>query len=130
MNASGEFEIASWDEDTYRELEGEAKLTRASVTQTFTGDLSGSGEVQWLMCYGPDGTARFVGLQRIEGTIDGRSGSFVVESLGNFDGAKAAGPWSILPGSGAGGLAGIRGEGGFEAPLGSKASYTLDYSFE
>ncbi len=130
MNASGEFEIASWDEDTYQDLEGEAKLTRASVTQTFTGDLDGTGAVQWLMCYGSDGTARFVGLQHIEGTIDGRSGSFVVESPGNFDGVKAAGPWSILPGSGADGLTGIRGEGGFEAPLGSKASYTLDYSFE
>jgi hypothetical protein len=130
VTATGEFEIASWDEDTYQELEGEAKLTRASVTQTFTGDISGTGDVQWLMCYGPDGTARFVGLQRVQGTIGGRSGSFVIESPGDFDGARAAGQWSILPGSGTDGLAGIRGEGGFEAPLGSKASYMLDYSFE
>jgi DNA-binding NarL/FixJ family response regulator len=35
MKAHGSFELASWQEDTYDDLGGGAKLTRASVTQTF-----------------------------------------------------------------------------------------------
>jgi len=83
--AKGQFELASWNEDTYQELDGGAKLTRASVTQDFSGDVTGGGTVEWLMCYRPDGTARFVGLQRVEGTVGGMEGSFVAESVGNFE---------------------------------------------
>jgi hypothetical protein len=36
----------------------------------------------------------------------------------------------VIPGSGTGGLAGLRGEGGFTANLGEGADITLDYWFE
>ena len=125
--ATGEFKITSWNEDTYKELEGGAKLTRASVTQGFTGDIEGEGAVEWLMCYSPEGTARFVGLQRVEGSTGGRGGSFVVECAGDFDGGQATGNWKVVPGSATGDLAGLGGTDAFQAPLGSKASYNLDY---
>jgi hypothetical protein len=129
-NFEGEFEVASWDEETYQKLEGERKLTRASVTQKFTGDLAGSGAVEWLMVYADDGKARFVGFQRIESTAPGRSGSVVIESNGKFDGKKAAGTWSVIPGSGDGELKGMTGKGRFEAPMGGKPSYSLDARFK
>jgi len=129
-NLSGEFEVTSWNEDTYAEPEGNRKLTHAAVGQSFTGDLAGTGSVDWLMCYQPDGTAHFVGLQRIEGTIDGREGSVVLESIGDFDGKEATGAWAVVPGSGTGDLAGMKGEGRFRAPMGPTASFTLDCSFE
>ncbi len=125
--ATGEFKITSWNEDTYKELEGGAKLTRASVTQGFTGDIEGEGAVEWLMCYSLEGTARFVGLQRVEGSLGGRGGSFVVECAGDFDGGQAKGNWKVVPGSATGDLTGLGGTGAFQAPLGSKASYNLDY---
>jgi hypothetical protein len=126
--ATGEFEIASWSEDTYRELTGGAKLTKASVTQNFTGELSGRGEVEWLMCYQEDGSARFVGLQRVEGSLGGRDGTFVAEALGDFAGGRASGTWRVLAATD--GLAGLRGQGSFEAPPGPKASFRLEYRFE
>lgn len=125
--ATGEFSITSWDENTYQDIEGGGKLTRAAVTGSFGGDVTGTGDFQWLMCYRPDGSANFVGLQRIEGALDGRSGSFVVESVGAFDGARAAGTWRVLPGSGTGELTDLRGDGGFDAPMGSTASFHLNY---
>ena len=128
--ARGEFEIASWNEEPYWESDDGRKLTRARVGQAFTGDVTGHGEIEWLMSYRDDGTARFVGLGRVDGTLAGRDGSFVVESIGDFDGTRAAGTWSVLAGSTAGDLTGLRGDGRFEAPLGSKASVTLDYRFE
>ena len=125
--ANGEFELTGWNEDTYLEPEDGGKLTRASVTQDFRGDIAGTGSVEWLMCYRPDGTAHFVGLQRIEGKLGKGSGSFVVESIGDFDGKTAKGQLAVVPGSGTGDLDGIQGEGSFSAPMGSKATYTLDY---
>jgi hypothetical protein len=125
----GEFTLSSWEEETYAEREGERKLTRATVTQDLAGDVVGKGQVEWLMSYGEDGTAHFVGLQQFEGVIDGREGSVVLETIGDFDGTEATWSGRVIEGSGTGGWAGMSGEGRFQAPHGSRASFTLDYSF-
>jgi hypothetical protein len=127
---TGEFSIAAWDEDTYAEPGPERKLTEAKVSQEFTGDVSGSGEVRFLMCYDPDGTAQFVGLQKIDGTIEGRTGGFVLQTIGQFDGQVATATWTVIPGSGTDGLAGISGEGRFRAPMGETPTYALEARFE
>jgi Protein of unknown function (DUF3224) len=129
-HATGKFKVQSWDEQPYSEIDSGGKLTRASVTQAFEGDLEGDGSVEWLMCYRPDETADFVGLQRVSGRLGERSGSFVLRTEGTFDGKEAKGEWTVVPGSGSGELAQLRGEGGFSAPLGSEASVTLDYDLE
>lgn len=126
----GEFEIASWDEATYQELDGGRKLTRASVRQRFSGGLDGEGGVEWLMCYGADGTARFVGMQYVDGSLEGQRGSFVLETVGDFDGKRAKGLWVVVDGSGTGDLAGVRGEGEFEAPMGASPTFVLEYDIE
>ena len=90
-HAQAQFEVQSWDENTYVELDGGAKLTRASVGQAFTGDLEGDGSVEWLMCYREDKTADFVGLQRFVGRLGSRSGSFVMHTQGSFDGDRGQG---------------------------------------
>ena len=64
-SASGTFQITSMREDTYQELDGGGKLTRANGDQRFTGDIEGEGSVEWLMCYSAEGGARYVGLQRV-----------------------------------------------------------------
>jgi hypothetical protein len=128
-SARGSFEISSWDETPYREDDDGRKLTEAVVTQTFTGDIAGEGSVRWLMCYRPDGTADWIGHQRIEGTVGERSGSVVILSMGTFDGAKVEGTLSVVRGSGTGDLVGLEGEGRMEAPMGSQASYELEYGF-
>jgi hypothetical protein len=120
----------SWEETTYAERDGDRKLTRAEVTQDLSGDVTGKGQVEWLMSYAEDGTAHFVGLQQFEGLIDGREGSIVLETIGDFDGTEAVWHAKIVEGSGTGAWTGMRGEGRFQAPHGSKASFTLDYSFD
>ena len=124
--ATGDFNVTSWDEETYAELEA-GKLTRAMVTADFTGDVVGSGRVEWLMCHRGDGTADDVGFQDIDATLDGRRGGFVIASTGTFDGKVAEGPWTVVEGSGRGDLAGISGSGHFSAPLGGGATFRLDY---
>lgn len=126
-SAHGTFEIEDWDEKTYQQLDGGGKLTEAKVTQKFTGDIQGEGSVIWLMAYTDPKTATFVGMQRVVGAIGGKNGSFLLETTGEFDGATARGDWSIVENSGTDQLAGISGEGTFEAPHGSTAEYDIDY---
>jgi Protein of unknown function (DUF3224) len=129
--ATAKFKVAAWDEKPYAELENGGKLTQASVKQSFSGDIEGEGAVEWLMCYRPDETAEFIGLQRVIGRIAERAGSFVLlQTGGTFDGREAKGDLSVVPGSGTGDLSGLRGEGAFNAPLGSEAAVTLNYEFD
>jgi Protein of unknown function (DUF3224) len=125
------FKVAGWEEKPYAELENGGKLTQASVKQSFSGDIEGEGSVEWLMCYRPDETVEFIGLQRIDGRIGERSGSFVLlQTDGTFDGNEARANLTIVPGSGGGELRGLRGEGRFSAPHGSEGAVTLHYEFE
>jgi hypothetical protein len=128
--AQGSFEVLSMHEDAYEEREGGGKLTRAWGDQAFSGDIDGHGAVQWLMTYPGNGTAHYVGLQRIAGSVGGRTGSFIIEAAGDFDGKTSAGKWSVVAGSGTGGLQGISGDGTFRAGPGPKGSYELDYAFD
>ena len=128
--ASGKFSVTGGSEQTVHEAPGELKLTRVAGTQRFSGTLEGAGSVDWVFGYRPDRTAVFAGFQRIEGSLAGRSGSFVLESTGEHDGKSSKGRWRIVPGSGTGELAGISGAGAFEAPGGPEASYELDYSLD
>jgi hypothetical protein len=129
--AASTFQIKGWDEKPFAEIEGGGKLTQASVKQSFSGDIEGEGAVEWLMCYRPDQTADFVGLERISGQLGEHFGTFVLlQADGTFDGKEASGSLSVVPGSGTGDLQGLRGTGEFSAPRGGEASMTLDYDFE
>jgi Protein of unknown function (DUF3224) len=130
MNAKAKFKIESWEEQPYAEGEEGSKLTRATVLQSFSGEIEGEGSFEWLLCYRPDQTADFVGMQRVSGHIGERSGTVVLQTTGTFDGTEARGDWIVVPGSGTGALRGLRGRGGFAAPQGLEAAVTLDYDFE
>jgi hypothetical protein len=124
---TGTFKYTAWDENAYEELSNGRRLTRASVAQDLSGDIEGEGSAEWLMCYRPDKTATFVGLQRLSGRVGDREGSFVVESHGTYDGELARGRWTIVPGSGTDELRDIQGEGAWQAPHGPEATFELDY---
>lgn len=129
MDASGTFAIKSWTEEPYDEMDVGPKLVRASIATTFHGELEGAGDVVYLMSVSDDKTATFVGLERIVGRIGGRSGSFVFSDVGTFDGKTVSATWTIVPDSGTDDLVGVRGEGHFEAPLGSHATFSLTLRF-
>jgi hypothetical protein len=125
MELTGRFDITSWDEETYADVGDHGKMTRAKITQSFRGDLEGDGQVEYLMTYTAEDTARFVGQQWIHGDAGEMSGSVVLQLSGVFDGDTAQATCTVVEGSGTGDFAGMTGQGGFSAPLGEEASYTL-----
>lgn len=101
--------ISSWDEAPTEEYDDGSRLTRAAVTLSDGPDGLGQGVGESVMYYRPDGTSSYVTVMRLTGSLDGRSGSFVLTGDGTFDGTTAAGTTRIVPGSGTGDLAGITG---------------------
>ncbi len=83
--ASCTFKVTGWDEKPYQEFEGGAKLTRAKVSQAYQGAINGEGLVEFLMSYAASGTASFVGMELVKGTVAGKSGSFVIQHVGTYD---------------------------------------------
>lgn len=128
--ANGRFAIKSWDEKPYSEGEGLPKMTRASVTKNFTGDIEGDGHVEYVMMYRADGSAAFVGLERITGRIGVRSGSFVLQRTGLFEDGQAKESYFVVPGSGTGQLRGLRGEGRSSVGHGMEHPFTLEYELD
>jgi hypothetical protein len=58
------------------------------------------------------------------------TGTFLLQDAGTVHGSIVSGDWFVIPGSGTGQLAGLRGAGGFRANLGESAQVHLDYWFE
>ncbi|MFB6888421.1 DUF3224 domain-containing protein [Kitasatospora sp. NPDC056327] len=120
--AKGTLDVSDWEEAVTAEGEGRSKQANAHCLSTFTGDLQGTGRADWLLVYVGDGTA-FVGTQRFEGTLGGRSGSFVLRTRGSYTETGVEVEWEVVPGSGSDELAGLTGEGGYR-----NADYTLEYT--
>lgn len=125
--ADARFAITNWDEKAYSEGEDLPKMTRASVTKSFTGDIEGEGQVEYLMMYRSDGSAAFVGLERISGRIGDRTGTFVLQRTGVFEGGQAKESYSVVPGSATGDLLGLKGNGNSAVGHGSEHPFTLNY---
>ena len=127
--ANSRFTIKGWDEKPYSEGQDLPKLTRAAVTKTFTGDLAGEGHVEYLMMYRGDGSATFVGLERVVGQLAGKAGSFVLQRTGTFENGVAKESYAVISGSGTGELQGLRGEGESAVGHGAEHPLTLTYEF-
>jgi hypothetical protein len=127
--AKGDFEVTSWSEEPAPGLEGTSKVTVARIGQRYTGDIEADTVSDLVMTYREDGTADYLGFQRVLGHFDGRKGSFVLQATGTFDGGEATTTLSVVPGSGKGDLAGLSGTGTAVAPQGSTGTYTLECDF-
>jgi len=127
MTANCRFAITSWDEKPVSEGADLPKLTRATVTRTFTGDITGTGHVEYLMMYRADGSATFVGLERVLGAVAGKAGSFVLHRTGVFEHGMAKETYFVIPGSGTGDLRDLRGEGTSAVGHGSEHPFVLNY---
>jgi hypothetical protein len=126
-SANALFAIKSWDEKPYNEGQDLPKLTRATVTKTYTGDVAGEGQVEYLMMYRSDGSATFVGLERVVGEIGGKRGTFVLQRTGVFEDGVAKESYAVIPGSGTGELRGLVADGSSSVGHGMEHPFTLSY---
>jgi hypothetical protein len=124
IELNGRFDVAGWDEAEVHAADGAAKLTVAHIRYAFSGGIEGSALCEAVMAYRRDGGAEYAGLLRIDGTIAGRSGTFVIRETGVFEEGVARSEWTIVPLTGAGELEGITGTGSYYTE-GHGGIYTL-----
>lgn len=99
MHLDATFDIAGWDEKPFEEWEG-GKLTRASVSTKYAGDIEGASVLEYLMSYGADGSVAYVGIERVTGVVaGGRHGSLVLRHIGTFTDGAAASELTVVGGS-------------------------------
>lgn len=105
-------------------------LMEVRLSETFTGDIAGESSVRALQVLRDDNSATLTSMQRFRGKMGGRRGTFVLQGSEVVENARIKGTWFVVPNSGTGDLAGLRGEGGFEGQFGKSSDGTLDYWFE
>ena len=126
---SGTFEVTIDGEPPYEERAG-VTLSRATAHKQFTGPLEARSEVRMLTARTPDpASAAYVALERIDGELDGRTGSFVVAHLGLMSDGTDESTLRIVPTSGTGELSSISGTMNIEVVDGEH-HYTIEYNLE
>ena len=94
----------------------------------FSGALAATSVVQMMSAGNPaSGSAAYVAIERIAGTLDGRNGGFMACHRGIMDGGNASLEVDIVPGSGSDALEGIRGRMAIRIDAGVH-HYELDYT--
>ncbi len=124
------FACTTWDEQPYSEIEGGPKLTRARVSNSFEGGVVGTSVLEYLLMYVSETFGTFVGYERIEGTVNGRVGSFCLRQDGTFDTTSISAELSIIEGTGTGDFAGIGGTGSYRTIHGVAESATITFLLE
>lgn len=127
LQAKGTFEVKMAPQ-ALADAAADKALGRMTIAKTFSGDLQGTGKGEMLMA-GTDvkGSAAYVAIERVDGTVGGRSGSFVLQHSGTMDRGAPSLKISVVPDSGTGELAGIAGTLAIDI-TGGKHFYTLDYT--
>jgi hypothetical protein len=122
------FEVTNWDEQPFDDKTNVSKVTCAKVSKKYSGDITGESFTEWLMAYGDERTATFVGLERISGHVNGKNGSLVVQHVGSFEDGAAKADLRVLEGSGSDELVGATGKGDFLAHPKGKVNLKLTFS--
>lgn len=126
QTATGTFTVEMTPQPDADVMDG-VSLGRMQLGKQFSGDLEGSGRGQMLTAMtAEEGSAGYVAIERISGSLHGRRGGFVLQHRGTMDRGVKSLSIRIVPDSGTGDLAGITGSFELEIEDGVH-HYTLHY---
>jgi hypothetical protein len=107
--AKGTFTVEMKPEAEPNASEG-VSLGRMSLSKGFEGDLVALGVGEMLTALTPvEGSAGYVAIERVAGTLHGRTGSFVFQHSGTMNRGSQQLSITVVPGSGTGDLVGLDG---------------------
>lgn len=96
MQLKGTFQITNWQESVSTSFEQGAKLSKALVSQTYSGDITGSSEVHYQLNYETTGNACFNGFEFITGNLDDEPCQFTLKHYGTFEKGVAKSQFVII----------------------------------
>jgi hypothetical protein len=126
-HASGTFEVKLVPQPPEDKAEG-STLARMSIDKQFHGDLEATSKGQMLSAVTDvKGSAGYVAIERVTGTLQGRTGSFVLQHAGTMTRGAPQLSVTVVPDSGTGQLAGLTGKMTINITDG-KHSFDFDYT--
>ena len=132
MHATATFDVTSWEPEVYETPDAGPEQTRVRLAKTFRGDLEGESTGEGLFCgmNAPEAGAGYVVSERVTGSLGGRSGTFVLHHGGVMGPDVPPRTFGhVVPGSGTGELAGLRGEVQISRADDGTHTLRLDYRF-
>ena len=125
--ATGSFEVQLMAQPA---VHTDAGVGRMSIDKTFSGDLQGSSQGEMLSAMtAVKGSAAYVAIERVTGSLHGRQGSFVLQHTGVMDRGTPRLDVTVVPDSGTGELGSLAGRMAIDIVAG-KHLYTFDYSLD
>jgi hypothetical protein len=108
--AKGEFDVKLVPQPSDDKSEG-SPMGRMTIDKVFSGDLEGTSKGEMLTAMSPavKDSGVYVAVERISGTLNGKKGTFALHHTGISDRGQQSLTVTVVPDSGTGELAGIRG---------------------
>ncbi len=111
MKISGKFDVNLNPLDSCTQGQNGINLGRMSIDKTFYGELDATSEGEMLSAMtSVQGSAGYVAIEQVIGSVSGKQGSFVLQHFGTMDKGKDRLILEVIPNSGSGELAGLVGE--------------------
>ncbi|WP_166111264.1 DUF3224 domain-containing protein [Pseudoalteromonas sp. Z9A5] len=127
---SGEFIVSLAPIEGYVKGQQGINLGRMSIDKTFKGDLNATSQGEMLSAMTPtQGSAGYVAIEQVIGTLEGKQGSFVLQHFGTMDKGQDSLILTVIPDSGTGELEGLSGSMKIRIEQGIHY-YDFDYVFE
>lgn len=120
------FDFDSWDEQEVLDVEG-ARIVRTTFVKRFTGDLEGTSRGEMVMAHALQGSAAYTGYERVEATLTGRRGSFILRHNAWMAQGAGSSEVVVMDSSGTGELIGLSGTADIERREDGTHTLTLSY---
>jgi len=126
MHAAGPFDVKITPQD---DNGGDPLLNRMIIDKQYHGDLAATGKGQMLTA-GTEvkGSGAYVAIEKVTGTLKGRSGSFVLQHTGTMTQNTPQLTIIVVPDSGMGELKGLSGRMMITIAAEGKHSYEFEYT--
>ena len=126
-HAIGTFEVKLLPQPP-EDKDQDPSLARMIIDKQFHGDIEGTSKGQMLSAGTPEkGSAGYVAIEKVSGTLHGRRGTFVLQHSATMNRGVPHMSITVVPDSGTGELMGLTGSFSIQVAAG-KHSYDLDYT--
>jgi hypothetical protein len=127
-HAKGAFDVKVTPQKPDSKEAETSKLGRMSLDKQFHGDLEATSTGEMLAAMTEiKGSAGYVAMERVNGTLQGKSGTFVLQHLGTMTRGVPQMNVTVVPDSGTDGLVGLTGTMTIKIEEG-KHFYEFDYT--
>jgi len=131
QRASGSFEVKLTPQKPDSDVAQAANLGRMSIDKQFHGDLEATSKGEMIAAQTEvKGSAGYVAMERMTGTLRGRKGSFVLQHSATMNRGVPSLTITVVPDSGTDELKGISGRMNIIIAPDGKHSYEFDYTLE